>query len=155
MSRRRERDPSGAAQRRQRMLERESISGHMESCSGVAVLLARDNERRIEDAIGSGQGRAAVEAVFRACKRRVPLIQFFASRALAPLGCSHAACRRARRCAYGGLRCLRGLSLTREEEVAARRDYAEFIEVMTAPENESEQALSAVGAKSDSTSGRR
>lgn len=155
MSRRLERDPSHAARQRSNALEHEVLSAHIESCSGMAVLLARDNERRIAQVIAGGQGRAAIEDEWRACKRRIPLIQFFASRALAQLGCSHAACRRARRCAYGGLRCLRGKALTREEEAAARRDYAEFIEVMTAPETESEQALGGRSAKSDSTGGRR
>jgi hypothetical protein len=155
MSRKRERDPWHAARQRSNALEHEALSAHIESCSGIAVLLARDNERRIAQAIDGGEGRAAIEAEWRACKRRIPLIQFFASRALAQLRCSHAACRRARRCAYGGLRCLRGLTLTHEEEVAARRDYAEFIEAMTAPENESEQALGGGSAKTDSTGGRR
>lgn len=136
MRARRERDPWSAARRRSRALEFASISDHMESCCGMAVLLARDNERRMEKAMADGRGRAAVEAEWRECGRRVPLIQFFASRALAHFGCSHPACRRARRCAYGGLRCLRGKTLSREEEVAARGDYAEFIRVMTAPEDQ-------------------
>jgi hypothetical protein len=155
MPRKRERDPWCAARRRIRAAEFEAIGAHMESCCGMAVLLARDNERRMEGVTGSGHGRAAIEAEWHECKRRIPLIQFFASRALAHLACSHAACRRARRCAYGGLRCLSGKTLTREEEVAARRDYAEFIAVMAAPETESEQALGGRSAKSDSTIGRR
>lgn len=150
---RRERDPSGAAQRRQRMFEFGSISDHMESCCGIAVLLARDNERRMERV--AGQGRAAIEAEWFECKRRIPLIQFFASRALAHLACSHPACRRARRCAYGGLRCLRGQALTHDEELAARRDYAEFIQIMKAPEDESEQEVAGESAKTDSTTRRR
>lgn len=155
MPRKRERDPWHAARQRSTALEFDAISAHMESCCGIAVLLARDNEWRMQQVTAGGQGRAAIEAEWRECKRRIPLIQFFASRALAQLACSHPACKRARRCAYAGLRCLRGRTLNREEEVAARHDYAEFIGIMTAPEDESEQALGGRGAKSDSTSARR
>lgn len=151
----REHDPWHAARLRSNALEHEAISAHMESCCGIAVLLARDNERHMKEVTGSGQGRAAIEAEWFECKRRIPLIQFFASRALAHLACSHPACRRARRCAYGGLRCLRGRALNRDEEIAARRDYAEFIQIMKGPEDESEQEVAGESAKTDSTTRRR
>jgi hypothetical protein len=154
MRARRERDPRYAARQRATALEFAAISAHMESCCGMAVLLARDNDRRMHEVTESGAGRAAIEAEWLECKRRVPLIQFFASRALAHFACSHRACKRARRCADAGLRCMRGRVLDREEEFDARRDYAEFIRVMKAPENESEQMLGGRGEGSDSI-GRR
>lgn len=151
---RRERDPLHAARKRLEAAENESFLAHLEKCSEIAVMLARKNDKRMREVIEWGE-RALIEGEWKRCKRRIVFAQFFATEALAHTRCRRKPCRRAKRCAYGGLSCLRGYTLFREEEARAQAAFDRFISIMTAPETESEQALGRKAAKSDSTGGRR
>jgi len=140
MRRKRERDPLHAARKRLEAAENESFLAHLERCSEAAVLIARGNDKRLDEAIARG-GRARIEAEWRRCKTRIPFAQFFATEALAHTRCRRGPCRRAKRCAYGGLSCLRGYSLFPEEEKRAALALDRFLRIMTAPEAESDQAI--------------
>jgi hypothetical protein len=139
-----ERDPLQAARERLEAVENASFLAHLEECSEIAVMLAHENDKRLGEAIARG-GRAAIEAEWRRCKTRIPFAQFFATEALAHTKCSRKPCRRAKRCANSGLSCLRGYSLFREEDIRARLAFDRFIRIMTAPESESDQAVTGRG----------
>ena len=140
----RERDPLHAARKRLEAPENASFRAHLEKCSEVAVMLARKNDKRMHEAVERG-GRALIEAEWKQCKKRIVFAQFFATEALAHTRCSRKPCRRAKRCAYGGLSCLRGYTLFREEEARAQAAFDRFIGIMTAPESESEQGVAGRG----------
>jgi hypothetical protein len=139
-----ERDPLHAARKRAAAADDQSFLEHLEVCGEVAVMLARQNDDRLGEAFDCGS-RAAIEAEWAECRKRIVFAQFFATEALAHTKCSRKYCRRAKRCAYGGLSCLRGFSLTEKEEIRARRKFNAFIHLMSRPESESEQALSGKG----------
>ncbi len=136
----RERDPLHAARKRLEAAENALFLAHLEKCSEAAVLLARDRDRRLGEAIERG-GRVAVEAAWRAWKTRGIFAQFFATEALAHTKCIRKSCRRAKRCAYGGLSCLKGYALLPQEEYRGKLALARFLGCMTGPESESERAL--------------
>lgn len=116
-----------------------AISSVVQEHAWIAILLARDNETRMDAA--SGRGRAALEAAWAERMRRMPIVRYFATFGLLHLDCPQGGCKRAQRCAGLSLACTRNHVLSGEEEAHARARFRAFMDIMREPETESEQEV--------------
>jgi hypothetical protein len=105
----------------------------------IAVLLAQDIEARADAA--SGRGQAALMAAWAERMRRMPVFRYFATYGLLHLHCPQRGCKRAQRCAGFWLACAGNRVLSGEEEAHARARFGAFMDIMRAPETESEQEV--------------
>jgi hypothetical protein len=120
-----------------------SLNAHLEECAAIAVMLREKNETRRREAAHFGPWAAAAEQ--KEAQKRARFARLFASWGLAHLTCPAGVCLRARRCAHSGLVCLQGHTLTAAERAQANARYREFMQFMSAPENESEQGFGREG----------
>lgn len=119
------------------------ISVAVQEHAWIAILLARDNDARMNAA--SGRGPPAIETARAERMQRMPLVRYFSTFGLLHLDCPHGGCKRAQRCTALSLACTRNRVLSSEEKAYARARFYAFMEIMREPETEPEKALGGKG----------
>ncbi|HVV01884.1 MAG TPA: hypothetical protein VHH88_11020 [Verrucomicrobiae bacterium] len=130
-------NPREAIARRVAAADAKFLSAKINECRLIAAMLWHSNFDRMNEA----QGRAAIEMEYRAWKRALPFMHFFATYGVLHFECPRACCKRARRCACDSMRCVRFETLSRDEMLEGRAAFNRFVYCMRAPENESGQGV--------------